>query len=160
MGPKIDLTYQRVAVQNASAIGLTILLYDRLVADIQSAIAAMRESNIVKRCTAINHGFLILQQLECNLNMEEGGETAKSLETFYHYIHGKLLEAQGKNSTQMLQEQIEHILQVRSAWYQIESQGTTAANPESIASSAAHPAPASQRSSYGIEDQVVSSWSA
>ena len=161
MDPKIDLTYQRVAVQNASAIGLTILLYDRLVVDIQSAIIAMQNGDIEKRCAMINHAYLILGQLRCNLNMEEGGETAKSLEIFYHYLHGKLLEAQVKKSPQMLQDQIELILQVRSAWYQVESQGAGKTTPETMVSSdAMPPLPASRHSSYSFEDRPVSSWSA
>jgi flagellar protein FliS len=161
MGPKIDLTYQRVAVQNASAIGLTILLYDRLVVDIQSAIAAMQKSDIAKRCEVINHAYLILGQLESNLNMEEGGETATSLAAFYFHVRAKLLEAQGKNSPKMLQEQIELILEVRSAWYQVESQGAATAAQEAIASPQAdQPSPALRRSCYDLDERQVSSWSA
>lgn len=159
MGPKIDLTYQRVAVQNASAISLNILLYDRLVVDIRSAITAMQNGDVEKRSAAINHGYLILGQLRCNLNMEEGGETAKSLETFYNYIHGKLLEAQVKKSPQMLLDQIELILQVRSAWYQVELQSAGAATPATVGD-AMPTMPASRHSSYSFEDRPVSSWSA
>jgi flagellar protein FliS len=161
MAPKIDLTYQRVAVQNASAIGITMLLYDRLVVDIQSAISAMQKGNIESRCAAINHGFLILQQLHANLNMDEGGETAQSLETFYQYIHSKLLEAQFKNSPELLKDQVTLILQVRAAWYEVESRESAmtvpnyANEPETV-----HPSIAAQRSSYNFEERPVSKWSA
>jgi flagellar protein FliS len=161
MSSKIDLTYQRVSVHNASSIGITILLYDRLVADIQLAIASMQNGDIEKRCAAVNHGFLILQQLECHLNLEEGGETAKNLESFYHHIHGKLLEAQVKKSPQTLQEQIDLILQVRSAWYQVEEQRTATATPQPVAGlEAVRSSPVARRSSYNLDERPVSSWSA
>jgi flagellar protein FliS len=160
MSQQINLAYQRVAVQDATAIGITILLYDRLVADIQTAIAEMQKGNIEKRCAAVNHGFLILQQLQCNLNMEEGGETAKSLEVFYLHIHCKLLEAQGKNSPQMLQEQIELILQVRSAWYQVESQGISTLAQQLVAEDQPIQPSFARRRSYDLEERAASNWSA
>jgi flagellar biosynthetic protein FliS len=160
MSQQINLAYQRVAVQDASAIGITILLYDRLVSDIQAAINWMQKGDIEKRCAAVNHGFLILQQLQCNLNMEEGGETAKSLEVFYLHLHCKLLEAQGKNSAQMLQEQIELILQVRSAWYQVESQGVSTLDQQLVTDAEPVQPSLTRRRSYNIEEHAVSNWSA
>ena len=43
MSARLDLAYQRISSENASPRALTILLYDRLVVDIQSAIAAMQK---------------------------------------------------------------------------------------------------------------------
>jgi flagellar protein FliS len=135
-------------------------MYDRLVADIQAAIACMQKMDIEGRCKNINHAFLLLQQLQCGLNMDEGGETAKSLEAFYLYIHSTLLEAQGRNSIQLLQALIERILQVRSAWYQVESERTGSnaqfvGSPNEIQSSSVV-----RRSVYNTEERPVTSWSA
>jgi flagellar protein FliS len=160
MSARFDLTYQRVAVENASPRNLTILLYDRLVADIQSAIAAMIKGDIEKRCNVINHGFLILQQLQCGLNMEDGGETAESLDVFYRHIHSTLILAQTRNSADMLQEVIERILQVRSAWYEVESRETANAQGSVAGFDENQGSPVMRRSIYDTDELPVSSWSA
>lgn len=159
MSARFDLTYQRVAVENASPRSLTILLYDRLVADIQSAIAAMKKGDIEKRCNIINHAFLILQQLQSGLNMEDGGETAQSLEMFYRYVHSTLILAQAKNSTDALQEVIERILQVRSAWYEVESRDIDAQRSV-VRLEENQVLPEKRRSMYNTDELPVSSWSA
>ena len=110
------LTYRKAAVESASPIGLVILLYDTLVGDIQRAIEAMKAGDIEKRTGQIVHAFQVLQQLECDLNMSDGGQTAKDLSRLYRHIRAKLLEAQLKQSVEILTAQIDLVLQVRQAW--------------------------------------------
>lgn len=124
-----ERNYLESAVQSASPIGMTLLLYDRLMADIRNAIAALQQKDIEKRCGYINHAFMILGHLESELNMDAGGETASNLRQFYGCVRARLLEAQAKLSVDMLQEQIALILQVRQAWQQVEA-GSTAPGSE------------------------------
>lgn len=74
-----ELSYQSAAVQSAGPIGLVILLYDRLVTDLNSASQAIRKNDIEGRCKAANHAFQVLQHLEGSLDMVNGGETARAL---------------------------------------------------------------------------------
>ena len=68
-----QLAYQEAAVRNANAIELVIMLYDILARDLHGAIEAMEAGNIEPRTAKLKHGFLVLQQLEGSLNMDEGG---------------------------------------------------------------------------------------
>ena len=115
-----ERTYLNAAVQNASPAGLVIILMDLLVADLRRVIDAMEGGHIEKRSAELNHAFLVLQQLEGSLDMQNGGEAAKNFSRFYSAVRAKLLESHIKVDPQLVQRQIELILDVRGAWQQVD----------------------------------------
>jgi flagellar secretion chaperone FliS len=135
---KTELTYLRAAVQNASAIGLVIVLYDVLIGDLKGAITAIAKNDIEERSRELKHAFLVLQQLEGSLDMENGGEAATNLSRFYSTLRCNILDAHAKVSTELLSRQIQLLFEVRGAWAQVDKQGTpepdstiSSTNPES-----------------------------
>jgi flagellar secretion chaperone FliS len=119
MNPRqTELSYRRVTVENASSVGLVIIMYDLLVGDLRQAINALETGEIGARSTAIKHAFLVLQQLQGSLNREEGGDGAKHLSNFYTVMRGRLWEAHVKRNSEILHEQIRLLLDVRQAWEQ------------------------------------------
>lgn len=161
-----ELSYRRAEIKDASAVRLVIIMYDMLVADLQRAIEAMHVGDIEKRSSEIKHAFLVLQQLEGSLEMEKGGESAKNLSFFYSVMRSKILEAHIKISIPMLQKQIEHILDVRSAWEQVDPGKASAAaagvsTSTGSAYASADPAVTTQVVTNVVGDEVPqSSWSA
>ena len=135
---KAELNYLRNTAQNASQAGLVILLFDLLTSDLQRAIAALQAGDVEKRSNEIKHAFLVLQQLEGSLNIEDGGDAAKHFSRFYSFLRSKILEAQIKMAPEILKQQIELILSVRQAWQQVDtpSQGAPSASTAQTASSA------------------------
>ena len=115
-----ELTYLRATVQNATPAGLVIVLYDLLVHDLEQAIAGFASGDIEGRTAEIKHAFLVLQQLEGSLDMENGGQAAKNLAAFYATVRCKILEAQIKASPEILRRQIELVFNVRQAWQQVD----------------------------------------
>jgi flagellar protein FliS len=115
-----ELTYLRAAAQNATPAGLVIILYDLLVHDLERAIAAFADRDVERRSAEIKHSFLVLQQLEGSLDMENGGEEAKHFTAFYVALRCKILEAHIKASPEILRRQIELVLDVRQAWQQVD----------------------------------------
>jgi flagellar protein FliS len=115
-----ELTYLRAAAQNATPAGLVIILYDLLIHDLEQAIAALADRDIERRTAEIKHSFLVLQQLEGSLDMENGGEAAKHFSAFYSALRSKIFEAQLKASPEILRRQVELVLDVRQAWQQID----------------------------------------
>jgi flagellar protein FliS len=107
------------AVENASAAGLVMILFDLLVNDLKNAITAMEAEDIEKRTAELKHGFLVLQQLQGSVDMENGGDAAKHFSAFYSAIRCKMLEAQIKKSPEILKNQIELLMDVRQAWQQV-----------------------------------------
>ncbi len=134
-----ELTYLRSAAQNATAVGLVIILYDLLIHDLEEAFVGFANRDIEKRTADIKHSFLVLQQLEGSLDMENGGEGAKHLAAFYSALRCKIFEAQLKASPEILRQQIELVLDVRQAWQQVDKPnlGPAEAVTEPVASSEA-----------------------
>src|SRR5690349_9648807 len=118
-----ELSYRKAAIQNATSVGLVIILYDMLVADLQRIIEAIQKGDIEKRSAEVKHAFLVLQQLEGSLEMEKGGQAARHLSNFYSALRSKILEAHIKINVATLQDQISLILDVRQAWEQVNTSG-------------------------------------
>ncbi len=118
--PNAVLAYGETASLGASPVGVVVLLYDRLAQDIHAAIAAMKSHDLEARSSHINHGLLILQQLQGSLDFAAGGAAARQLDTFYSHIRGKLLEAQIRQSPELMLTQAQAIAQVRQSWATIE----------------------------------------
>ena len=130
------------AVQNARPAGLVIILFDLLINDIRGAIAAIHSGNIEQRSAELKHGFLVLQQLEGSLDMENGGEAARNFAGFYASVRASLFDAHMKVSKEILERQIELLLDVRQAWQQVEN--PTAGEPASVAPLSSRPPAANQ----------------
>lgn len=152
-----ELSYRRAAVENASAVGLVIILYDVLVRDLKRAMEAIHACDIDKRSAELKHALLVLQQLEGSLDMEKGGEAARNLSSFYSVVRCKIMEAQVKSSSEILDRQIELLLDVRKAWQQVDP-GQTA----SAASVNATPQPSSSKAAVvdTLDEPQPANWTA
>jgi flagellar protein FliS len=114
-----ERSYRRAAIEGASSVALVMMLYDRLVADMQRAIAAMQRNEIEVRCSELKHALLILRQLEGSLDHERGGEAARNLAALYSYARAKIMEAQLKSDTMLLEKLIAHFIDVKGAWQKV-----------------------------------------
>lgn len=114
------LSYRKSAIGGASTIGLMIVLFDTLVGDFRRAAAALRKNDIETRCRELNHAALVIGQLENWLDLEKGGEQARTLARFYALLRAKMLEAAASKSAKVLEAQIDTILHIRTAWQSFE----------------------------------------
>jgi flagellar protein FliS len=62
---------------------------------------------------------IILFGLKASLNLDEGGELAERLAALYDYMSTRLLYANLKNDQSALQEIINLLTELRSAWQEI-----------------------------------------
>jgi flagellar secretion chaperone FliS len=129
-----ESSYRRALVENASSVGLVIILYDLLIKDLKEAIAGIERSDTEARSSAIKHAFVVLQQLEGSLDHENGGEAARHLAGFYSFMRARIFEAHFKVSGEILNQEIERLLKLRQAWQQVDpanpaSGGVSAENP-------------------------------
>jgi flagellar protein FliS len=98
------------------------VLFDTLVGDLRRAAAAIRENDIEKRCSELNHATLVLGRLESWIDINQGGESAKTLAAFYAYLRAKMMQAAISQSPSLLETQMEMILHVRSAWQKLDTE--------------------------------------
>lgn len=149
-----ELQYRRNALHNASPVAVVLMLYDQLVKDLRKAEVAMRENRIEACAAELKHGLLIIQQLEGSLKRDTGEEFVPWLVRFYALLRANIIEAQVKRSPEQLDQQIAMILDVRSAWQEVESRNN------STSSFSASSSLFSSTRSAGNEDTVCTNWSA
>jgi flagellar protein FliS len=147
---KTEMSYRKMAVEGASPIGLMIALLDTLICDFRRAASALRKSDIEARCKELDHAALVLGRLESWLDLKDGGEPAQNLSRFYAYLRGKMMEASVSQSAAVLEAQIEMIVNVRSAWQQLDV-------PESQAQGKPAGAPMSQIEAHYTPSQYETS---
>ena len=150
-----DIAYRKTAVEGASGFGLLIALFDTLAGDLRRAAAAQRAKNIEERTRQLNHALQVVGFLE-NWVDAESGELAKKMIIFYTRMRAKILEAQTKQSAEILEEQMAEVLKIREVWQQFELRGSSDTSKA--------PAWSQTPSDFGAEpagyDRSSSSWSA
>jgi len=112
--------YRQSMTRTASPLGLVIMLYDTAINSLRRAAYAMSLGDIETRTHELGHVITVLGQLQSTLNMEEGGEVAQQLQSYYSLLRSKVLEAAIKQSETILQHCIRHMCQVREAWQKVE----------------------------------------
>ncbi len=135
-----ESSYRRAAVEGSSSVALVIMLYDRLVADLQRGAAAIRNADVETRCAELKHALLILQQLEGSLDQERGGAAARNLGSLYSYARSQVMEAQLSADPQKLEKLAAHFRDVRTAWQQADAAQNGAA-PAGAGASSSQPNP-------------------
>lgn len=114
------LTYRETAVAGASPVRLVILLYEQAVEDLRRALAAQAQGDIERRTRDINHAILVIGHLQATLDKQQGGRVATNLERFYEQLRSGLVEAQCKQSSGILEQQLNHLVHVHQAWCDVE----------------------------------------
>lgn len=123
-----ESSYRHALLENASSVGLVIILYDLLIKDLKEAIAAIERRDTEGRSGAIKHAFVVLQQLEGSLDHENGAEAARHFAGFYSFVRARIFEAHLKVSVDILNEEIDRLLKLRQAWQQVDPANPTPRN--------------------------------
>jgi flagellar secretion chaperone FliS len=125
-------TYRANAVLTASPGQLVLMLYDGVL----KALAIAREGFATppddpRRIQVINEQLLkaqaILNELQSGLNMEAGGEFARTMHRLYDYHNRRLLEANLRKQLEPVVEVEKLVRELRDAWAQMLSQQDTTA---------------------------------
>lgn len=101
-------------------MGLVVLLYEQAIEDIRRALAAQASRNIEGRTREINHALLVLGHLEATLDEDRGGAVAINLKRFYRQVRAALVEAQCRQSADVMERQIAFLIEMREAWCEVE----------------------------------------
>jgi len=157
--------YRQSMTRTASPLGLVIMLYDTAINSLRRAAYSMSLGDIESRTHELGHVITVLGQLQSTLNMEEGGDVAQQLQSYYSLLRSKVLEAAIKQSETILQHCIRHMCQVREAWQKVELDLAEKSIDDSMHANAGFPEiPAhlavTASSEAAMVSQVTSHWSA
>lgn len=120
-------TYRANAVLTASPGQLVLMLFDGAL----KAIALAREGFAIpaeepRRIQVINQHLLkaqaILTELQSGLNLESGGEFARTMHRLYDYHNRRLFEANLRKQVEPVLEVERLVRELRDAWAQMLSQ--------------------------------------
>ncbi len=111
--------YREVEIKTATALELVVLLYDAAVAGLQKAQEHIVRRDIANRARCLNKVSSILTELQANLNFEAGGPVAASLDRLYHYMKGRIIEANMQQDAAPLREVAGLLNNLRSAWAEV-----------------------------------------
>jgi flagellar secretion chaperone FliS len=128
-------TYRANAVLTASPGQLVLMLYDGVLKALALARDAFdRPPEDPRRIETINQQLIraqtILAELQSGLNMEAGGEFARTMDRLYEYHSRRLFEANLRKDVQPVIEVERLVGELRDAWAQMLSQSSGAVLPQ------------------------------
>ena len=105
------------SVESASPHKLVLMLYDGLLKQLRIAKVHIERKEIVPKAAAISKALAIVDQgLRPGLDLEKGGSIAAQLLALYDYAGERLLQANLRNDAAAIEEVIQLIEPIRSAW--------------------------------------------
>ncbi len=81
--------------------------------------AAMLQGNIAVKGERLGKALDIVVNLRGCLSMEDGGEIAKNLDQLYDFVIGRIIYANQNNEPEPIDDVIDIIREIKSAWDQI-----------------------------------------
>lgn len=123
--------YKKISIESgvdaANPIELIVMLYDGAILACNSAIPFVKKDDYAKRSPYIYKAIKIIQSgLRLSLDREAGGEIAINLDALYIYMTNRLVKANIDVDEAPIQEVIQLLTELRSAWAEISK--TEAAN--------------------------------
>lgn len=113
--------YAKVGVETgvaaASPHQLIVMLFDGAVVAIRSASIHMKNGDVAAKGVAISKAISIIENgLRASLDKKAGGGIALNLDSLYEYMGSRLLEANLKNDSGLLEEVQNLLSELRAAW--------------------------------------------
>lgn len=105
------------SVESASPHKLVLMLYDGLLKQLRIAKLHIERKEIAHKAAALSKALAIVDQgLRPGIDLEKGGSIAAQLLALYDYSAERLLQANLRNDAAAVEEVIQLIEPIRSAW--------------------------------------------
>jgi flagellar protein FliS len=107
-------------VPEADAHRLVLMLFEGALTTIADAKLKLARGDIPGRGQAISKAISIIEQgLRGSLDTDKGGEIGSRLDGLYEYICGRLLQANLRGDSKLLDEAAALLIPLQAAWAQI-----------------------------------------
>jgi flagellar protein FliS len=122
------------AVEAATPHKLILMLYDGLLKQLRLGKAHMQRGELGRKAISLSKAMSILDQgLRLNLDRDAGGQIAIQLHALYEYCERRVLHANLRNDAAALDEVIQLIEPLRTAWQTIAPDAQRAAPAQGAA---------------------------
>ena len=109
----------QIGADSADPHQLIVMLFDGALERIAIAKGAIERGNIEEKGQKIGRAIAIIDGLRASLNKEAGGEIADNLDNLYDYMQRRLFEANLQSDIAALDEVVDLIKEIKSAWMAI-----------------------------------------
>ena len=116
--------YQQSSVQTASPAQLVVMLYDGAIRFLKQSIEGIETKNIEITNTNLIKTQKIVNELIASLNFDY--PIAHDLLRIYEYMSQQLIVANLKKDKAIAQEVLEHLVELKEAWFQVAKSGLQA----------------------------------
>jgi flagellar protein FliS len=113
-------SYTQIAAQTAPPGALILMLFDKALGSMETALAGFEYTDPRQRNETIHNNLRravdIIRLLNNSLNLQEGGELATTLRRLYVYFEDRLVKSNMRKSRDGVDEVIGHLRPLRDAW--------------------------------------------
>ena len=113
--------YKKASVNTLDQNKLIIMLYDGAIKNASFAVEHLKSEEIEKVHDCLIKTKNIVTELMATLNMDNGGDIAKNLQSLYSYMFSQLIEANMEKKPEPVIVVIDLLKELRAAWVQINS---------------------------------------
>ena len=106
-------------IRTATPEMVIVKLYEGALRFLRQARECQQSGEVAGRAAAIAKTLAIVSELQQSLNLEEGGEVARNLDSLYFYVTDRLLEANVRGSLQPIDEASSVLTTLNEAWVEI-----------------------------------------
>ena len=124
--------YKKASVNTLDQNKLIIMLYDGAIKNSSFAVEHMKSGEIEKVHNCLIKAKNIVTELMATLNMEQGGDIAKNLQSLYSYMFSQLIEANMEKKIEPIIVVIDLLKELRAAWVQINKKNKTQTTEQQV----------------------------
>ena len=114
--------YEQTQVVTSSGVQLVVLLYDAAIQSMEMARREIQAKNVKEKARHLGRAIAIVGELNSVLNLDQGGEIARSLRRLYDYMLMELVEANARNNAHKLDGPLRCLGTLREAWREVARQ--------------------------------------
>lgn len=122
-------SYQHVRTQTASPGQLVVMLYDGAIRFLERALTGFTHEDPLEFNRTISNNLIraqnIINELNHCLDLEQGGELARTLRALYDYMDQRLTESNLQKTADGIHDTVRRLTVLRDAWQQTLSQNAT-----------------------------------
>ena len=115
-GDAVAMAYRRSRVMSSGPADLVVLLYERLLADLEGAAIAIRAGDLTTKASRLQRATDVIYELLGALDHERGGEVSHRLAALYTYMITRLGMVGRTLDLSILDELVGHVQALLSAW--------------------------------------------
>ena len=112
----IGKKYRKMAIESASRERLLLMFYEEAIKCIKTALVALEENQIEKKCKNIARAYDIVLELSNTLDHKIGGQIAIDLDQLYMFIMDSLIQVNLHEKKELLEEVLKILTTLYNGW--------------------------------------------